>query len=139
VLELKLVNAKGRIQACPRLTFLEGQPAVVDVGKCVALVDGSVEDLVSQANYVRPDNAVRLGCSFRVKATGLGQDRVRVDLSVRRSEVASASQSDIIVSTSCLRAIKQVKLGNVVRLTLDKNDQGTPGARVEFKVTAAKD
>jgi hypothetical protein len=142
VLELKMVRTGpgGKVQQemAPRVTVLEGQAAVVHVGKCLALKCGSIDDLIDQVNYVPAEDQVRLGNLVRVKVTGLEKDRVQVDLIVRRNEVEKASKTSIEVVGSSLRSIRKVQLGKVVKLVLDKNDQGTARTRIEFKVTADK-
>jgi hypothetical protein len=142
MLELKMVQtaAGGKEQyvACPRVTFLEGKTATVHVGKCLALKQGTVDDLVEQANYVCPEDQVQLGNLVRVKVTGLTKDRVQVDLTVGHSEVEKASKNGIVVVGSNVRSICKVQLGKVVKLVLDRNAQGSARTRMEFKVTADK-
>jgi hypothetical protein len=139
VLELKMVHiigGKEEEMTCPKLTFLEGKTAVVHVGKCLALKQGSVDDLVQQANYVSPQDEVQLGNLVRVKVMGLDKKRVQVDLTVRHSEVEKASKRGIVVVGNSVRSVCKVHLGKVGKLVLDRNDQGAARTRIEFKVTA---
>jgi hypothetical protein len=142
VMEMKLVRTtpgcKEKDITCPKVTFLEGKAAVVHVGKSLALRNGSIDDLVDHGGYVSPEDEVQLGNLVRVKVTGMEKDRVQVDLLVRHEEVDKASKTGIVVVGSSLRSIRKVQLGKVVKLVLDKNDQGGPRTRIEVKVTAEK-
>jgi hypothetical protein len=133
-------TAVGKVKkvTCPKLTFLEGKTAVVHVGKCVALKEGSVDDLVQQANYVYAEDQVALGDQVRVKVSTVDKDRVQVDLAVRRSEVERASKSGIVIAGSSVRCVQKVQLGKIVKVVLDRNDHGSARTRVEFKVTEEK-
>lgn len=140
VVDLKLVSlhsgGKSQPLCCPRLSIPEGQAKVISIGKSVALKQGSVEDLVSQASYNCPEDEVHLGNKVVAKVTGLTKDQVRVDLAVNQCAIDTASQSDIVVAGSCLRAVQKVTLGKTVRLTVEKNDRGKPRTVVEFRVTS---
>jgi hypothetical protein len=142
VMELKMVRTapgcKEKEITCPKVTFLEGNAAVVHVGKNLALRNGSIDDLVDLSNSICAEDEVSLGNLVRVKVSGMDQDRVQVDLTVRHHEVDMASKNGIVVVGSSLRSIHKVQLGKVVKLVLEKNDQGGPRTRIEFKVTAEK-
>jgi len=141
-MEMKMIcctpGCKEQEITCPKVTFLEGKAAVVHVGKSLALRRGSIDDLVDHANSICPEDEVPLGNLVRVKVTGMDQDRVQVDLTVRHHEVDMASKNGIVVVGSSLRSMHKVQLGKVVKLVLEKNDQGGPRTRIEFKVTAEK-
>jgi hypothetical protein len=139
-MELKMMCARPGKQdqclACPRVTFQEKSTAVVNVCDCLKLTHGSVEDLVSRGGGCSSaEYQVWLGSMIKVKVSERDGDHVRVDLSVRRSEVERASKQGVLVLGQSLRAARKVRLGKVVKLTLDKNDQGMARTWVEFKVT----
>jgi hypothetical protein len=136
--ELKVVEIRdGKEQECcrPQVTFLEGAPAVVQIGNWVGLSQGCIDDLVTHANYVPPEDRVRLGNTMRVKVVTAGvKDLVRVDLSMEKSEVEMADKSCILLIGKSLRAVQKARLGKAVKLVLDKDAQGTARAWVEFTV-----
>jgi hypothetical protein len=132
------VGGKENIITCPKVTFDESQHPVVHIGRILSLAEGSVEDLVTQGNQVAPTDQVKLGCVLQAKVTGLGKDMVRVDLSLQRNQVETASKSGIVVVGSSLRAVQKAHLGKWEKVNLGKDEQGTARTRIEFKVTAGK-
>jgi hypothetical protein len=143
IIDLKFVevpaNGDKQVMTCPRLTFLEGKPAVVQVGNWVGLTHGTIQDLTTQTNYVSPEDRVRLGSQMRVKVTGLENDWLRVDLAVEKTDVEKADKKSIVVLGKSLRTVQRVRLDKPVKVILSKDKRGAAQSWVEFTVTQEKD
>jgi hypothetical protein len=143
IIDLKLVEVPAdgdkQVTTCPRLTFPEGKPAVVQVGSWVGLTHGSIQDLTAHANYVSPEDRVRLGSMMRVKVTGLENDWLRVDLALEKSELEKADKRSIVVLGKSLRTVQRVRLDKPVKVILNKDKRGAAQSWVEFTVTQEKD
>jgi hypothetical protein len=143
IIDLKFVevpaNGDKQVVTCPRLTFLEGKPAVVQVGNWMGLTHGNIQDLTTHANYVSPEDRVRLGSQMRVKVTGLENDWLRVDLAVEKTDVEKADKKSIVVLGKSLRTVQRVRLDKPVKVILTKDRRGAAQSWVEFTVTQEKD
>jgi hypothetical protein len=119
-----------------QMMFVAGKPASLHLGRQLALHDGTVQDLVSPV-VVGSKDEVSLGVQLKVKVVGLAKGYARVDMTLQRNGVDTASKDGIVIKGSNLRVVRKVQLGKPVTLVLDKNDQDQARTRIEFKVTEA--
>lgn len=138
VIEIRLVsrgpNGEERVECGPKMTVMDGATAVMQQGSCIALQDGSVQDLVRCSHTVKPEDQVHLGFSLTARAESLEDDRVRLDVQLRRSEVEQATQDGIVVLGSTVRTALKVKVGKPVKVVVEKDDEGEARCWVELTV-----
>jgi hypothetical protein len=132
--EYKLVR-KGTFWAGPRVTLEEGSTAVVHIGRPLNLSDGTVQDLVNPVAAANPKNQVALGHEFGMTVVTLADDMIRADLTISYREVDSATADGLVVVGKTYRVVQKLKLGNVVKVVLEKDHAGNPRTQLEFKVT----
>jgi hypothetical protein len=123
------------------MAVVPGVTAVAKLGDTVKLHSGSVRDLLAPVRHFQepqdPDCArgqddVHLGQLVQVNVVRADKGLVRVDLTVHRNEVDKASQDGIVVLGKCLRTVQKVKLGQVKKVALNRDDKSS---WIEFKVT----
>jgi hypothetical protein len=126
---------RDRSQSGASLCVAEGTTGVVHIGSSLALSEGTVQDLVTPAGRVSPEDQVALGHRIRVKVTSCPNNRVRVDMNIQHTEVQTAGQDGIVVAGNTFRVVQKAQLGQAVSVTLEKGDHAAARTRVEFQVT----
>jgi hypothetical protein len=143
IFELNLIDnlpdGTSRNMRRAQMMLVAGKPASIHLGRQLALYDGTVQDLVSPVVVGSKNGAslVSLGVQLQVKVVKLAKGYARVDLTLERNDVDTASKDGIVIKGDSLRVVRKVQLGKPVTLVLDKNDQDPARTRIEFKVTEA--
>jgi hypothetical protein len=132
------VEGVTRTVQLPRATFMRGQQFTISVGGSVLVRDGSIQDL---NNEIRGQAAqaeaetVCTGLVLRAKVTAAEGARLRLDATLRRTEIVEATRDGLQFAERSYRVIRRVECGKPVKVVLDKDNQGKPMRWLECTVT----
>jgi type II secretory pathway component GspD/PulD (secretin) len=139
-LRIKVLEAQpqGRpaVLSSPTIVTSRGQPALVAIGTSVPFPDGLVDKPqgwnISPARFA-PVPSVDVGQTIKVVLGKLSGGRVRLDLTIERTEVEPGATDGLDVAGTCHRFLRAVELGKSVELPLQCDEQG--GLRRWVEVT----
>jgi RNA polymerase sigma factor (sigma-70 family) len=116
-------DGKGKVLALPRLTVEEAHEGFIQIGGQVPVAaekEGKVE-------------YIPIGITARIKVRGSTGGKLRLEAVLERSEVERSGESGTRIRGVNVRSVDWVKLGEPVKLVLEKDDHGQPRlwARIE--------
>jgi hypothetical protein len=123
----------------PKVTLVRGQQATINACDCVTIRDGSIYDFAGNFFFGRfpkgEPEAVSAGASLRVKVTAAEGGRLRLDASLRMSELVEATRDGLQLNEKSCRVIRRVESGKPVRVVLSEDERGEPQSWMLLMVT----